>query len=266
MLFIISLIGILVAICFQMALIPELTTEFYTYTNLGLWAVTAVLAVIGIVRSKGQRVKIQGYEKQALEQADLQTQLRTEIANESANRERLEKRHSEMSARLSAHEQLLSEARADSDMKNDRLKQLQAELKIAQANDSEQTVMAVLSSLQKHGRFLDFVMGDISALPDERVGAAARVVHQGCSGILNQYFDFKPVFENQEGSDVTIDENSDRSEFRLLGGEARDLPATARLVHKGWRTDKVNLPQKIEASSPGKNVIVPAELQLHDSP
>lgn len=262
MLLLLNLLALGLALLFQFSVIPELQPEIFLPINIALWAISALSALSILLKKKGVSTQITAYEKQALEQSEIQSKLRQEITEHAATIERDKKHLTEMQSRLTAHENLLSDAREDSDTKNTRLKQLEAELKIAQANDNEQSVMSVLSSLQKHGRFLDFVMGDISSLPDDRVGAAARVVHQGCQGILKQYFDFRPVFEKTEGEQVTLDKSMAPGNFRLVGGEAADLPVTAKLLHKGWRTTKVNLPQRITTDQATKDVIVPAELQL----
>src|SRR5206468_89714 len=48
------------------------------------------------------------------------------------------------------------------------------------ANQAEAEVVALFALLQEKGRFVDFLMDDVTAYDDAQVGAAARVVHQGC--------------------------------------------------------------------------------------
>src|SRR4051812_9320358 len=38
----------------------------------------------------------------------------------------------------------------------------------------------ILSMLQREGRLIDFLQEDVAAFSDAEVGAAARVVHEGC--------------------------------------------------------------------------------------
>ena len=45
--------------------------------------------------------------------------------------------------------------------------------------------------LQEKGRLVDFLMDDINAYSDAQVGAAARVVHAGCRGVLQDHFAIK---------------------------------------------------------------------------
>src|SRR5690349_12560463 len=48
------------------------------------------------------------------------------------------------------------------------------------ANQAEAEIVAFFALLQEKGRFVDFLMDDVTAYDDAQVGAAARVVHQGC--------------------------------------------------------------------------------------
>ena len=53
-----------------------------------------------------------------------------------------------------------------------------------QVNRADAEVVHFLSMLQEKGRLVDFLMDDINAYSDAQVGAAARVVHAGCKGVL----------------------------------------------------------------------------------
>ena len=122
--------------------------------------------------------------------------------------------------------------------------------------------VAFLSLMQQKGRLVDFLMGDINNIPDDRVGAAARVIHQGCSRVLQECFTIKPVAESPEGQDVQIESDYDPSSYRLVGNVADEGPYAGRLLHKGWISSELKLP---EASAPVAegHVITPAEIQLN---
>src|SRR5512138_3402403 len=45
-------------------------------------------------------------------------------------------------------------------------------------------VVSFLAALLEHGRFVDFLMDDITGYDDTQVGAAARVVHDGCRAAI----------------------------------------------------------------------------------
>ena len=122
--------------------------------------------------------------------------------------------------------------------------------------------VAFLSLMQQKGRLVDFLMGDINNIPDDRVGAAARVIHQGCSRVLQECFTIKPVAESPEGHDVKIESDYDPFSYRLVGNVADEGPYSGRLLHKGWISSDLKLP---EASAPvaDGHVITPAEIQLN---
>src|ERR1041384_2510767 len=64
--------------------------------------------------------------------------------------------------------------------------------------------LMLLAALQREGRFIDFLQQDASGFSDEDVGAAARVVHDGCRKILNQFFAFEPAVKGDEGMPMTV--------------------------------------------------------------
>ena len=51
--------------------------------------------------------------------------------------------------------------------------------------------LQLLNLLQKEARFIDFIKEDITAYSDADIGAAARVVHEGCNKTLDEYFGLK---------------------------------------------------------------------------
>src|SRR4051812_2683242 len=51
----------------------------------------------------------------------------------------------------------------------------------------------ILSMLQREGRLIDFLQEDVAAFSDSEVGAAARVVHEGCRKVVRQYLALEPV-------------------------------------------------------------------------
>ena len=61
-------------------------------------------------------------------------------------------------------------------------------------------VVSFLGLLQEKGRFVDFLMGDVAGFSDAEVGAASRVMHEGCKAVLAEHFGVKPLREEGEGS------------------------------------------------------------------
>jgi hypothetical protein len=131
--------------------------------------------------------------------------------------------------------------------------------------ESTQTggALILLSLLQEKGRFLDYVMEDITAFNDAQVAAASRVVHQGCSGVIKEYLALSPTHEGKEGDRITLDKSSDPNRYRLLGKVAQEPPYTGVVVHRGWKTTKLALPRFTRPVDPtGLNVITPMEVEL----
>ncbi len=54
----------------------------------------------------------------------------------------------------------------------------------------------LLSLLQADGRFVDFLRQEISTFDDSDIGAAARVVHEGCNKALKGRVEFTPIFSD----------------------------------------------------------------------
>lgn len=122
-------------------------------------------------------------------------------------------------------------------------------------------IVHFLGLLQERGRFLDFLMDDITPYDNTQVGAAARVVHQGCGQILREYFDIQPVEARAEGETVALNEDYDPRSYRIVG----ETPATAafsgRVLHRGWKTAKVSLP-RVATPAQGATVVTPAEIEV----
>jgi hypothetical protein len=120
--------------------------------------------------------------------------------------------------------------------------------------------LQLLSLLQKEARFLDFIKEDVSAFSDAEIGAAARVVHQGCSKAVSEHFSLAPVSNDPEGNRVTLNKGFDAASFRLTGNIVGDAPFTGTLVHKGWQVTDLRLPKLTEGHN--AKIVAPAEVEL----
>ncbi len=120
--------------------------------------------------------------------------------------------------------------------------------------------LQLLSLLQKEARFIDFIKEDVSAFSDADIGAAARVVHQGCGKAINEHFTLAPVSQDQEGSRVTLSKGFDAAAFRLTGNIVGDAPFTGTLLHKGWQVTDLRLPKLTEGHN--ARIIAAAEVEL----
>jgi hypothetical protein len=123
-------------------------------------------------------------------------------------------------------------------------------------------IVSFLAILQARGRLVDFLMDDINAYGDAQVGAAARVVHTGCKAALLEHFSISPVRTESEGATVQVAAGYSPDEYRLVGKISGPPPFSGVLVHHGWKTDTVNLPQILRGSTDRLPAIAPAEVEL----
>ncbi len=120
--------------------------------------------------------------------------------------------------------------------------------------------LQLLSLLQKEARFIDFIKEDISQYGDADIGAAARVVHEGCNKAINEHFNLEPVRTEQENTKVTLPQGFDASAVRLTGNIVGKPPFTGTLIHKGWQITDIRLPKITEGHN--VNIVAAAEVEL----
>jgi hypothetical protein len=128
------------------------------------------------------------------------------------------------------------------------------------AIQAEAEVVAFFGLLQEKGRLVDFLMEDITSYEDSEVGAAARVIHQGCRQVLQEYFRIGAISDAAEGTQVSVPAGYSADEYRLVGKLTGEPPFTGTLVHKGWKTEFVKLPRIVNTER--LPAIAPAEVEL----
>ncbi|MBP0639145.1 DUF2760 domain-containing protein [Cupriavidus sp. AcVe19-6a] len=120
--------------------------------------------------------------------------------------------------------------------------------------------LQLLGLLQRDARFVDFVEEDIARYSDAEIGAAARLVHDGCRAVLREHFTIRPVREEAEGSRVTVADGFDATAIRLTGNVVGSAPFHGSISHRGWKVEEVRLPRVAERHD--ATVIAPAEVEL----
>ena len=118
----------------------------------------------------------------------------------------------------------------------------------------------LLGLLQREARFVDFVQEDVVGYTDAEVGAAARVVHEGCRKVLGAHFSIAPVRSEPEGSRVTLAAGFDATAVRLTGNVVGQAPFTGTLGHRGWRVTEARLPQLTDDKAAA--ILAQAEVEL----
>jgi len=127
---------------------------------------------------------------------------------------------------------------------------------------AEAEVVAFFALLQEKGRLVDFLMEELTSYDDAQVGAAARVIHQGCRQVLQEHFKITAVSEAEEGSQITVPAGYFGDEYRFVGKLSGEPPFTGKLIHKGWKTESVKLPRIVQTDDKRLPVIAPAEVEL----
>ncbi|SAK53692.1 hypothetical protein AWB80_01902 [Caballeronia pedi] len=120
--------------------------------------------------------------------------------------------------------------------------------------------LQLLGLLQRDARFIDFVEEDIAKYSDADIGAAARLVHDGCRAVLREHFSIKPVRTEAEGSRITLQEGFDAAAVRLTGNVVGKPPFNGSISHRGWKVEDTRLPKL--APSHDASIVAPAEVEL----
>ncbi len=108
---------------------------------------------------------------------------------------------------------------------------------------------------------IDFLQEDLNLYEDAQIGAAVRSIHAGCRQALNEHVSLNPIYDADEGAQVTVEAGFDAAATRLTGAISGQPPFTGVLRHRGWRVVKMELPQL----SPGQEkdwVLAPAEVEV----
>ena len=120
--------------------------------------------------------------------------------------------------------------------------------------------LQLLGLLQQNGRLVDFLEEEVAQYTDAEIGAAVRVVHEGCRKTLNEHFSIEPVRPEQEGARITLEPGYDAAAMRPTGNVVGEPPFTGTLTHRGWRVSEIRLP-KLTAGHDTR-VLALAEVEL----
>lgn len=118
--------------------------------------------------------------------------------------------------------------------------------------------LQLLGLLQREARFIDFIEEDIAAYGDADIGAAARVVHEGCRKVLREHFSLAPVRTEAEGSRITLPAGFDAAAIRLTGNVVGQPPFAGTVSHRGWRVTDTRLPRMAD----GHDAAIVAQAQV----
>ncbi|MGD8907780.1 MAG: DUF2760 domain-containing protein [Chromatiales bacterium] len=122
------------------------------------------------------------------------------------------------------------------------------------------SALQLLGLLQQEGRLVDFLEEDVAQYTDAEIGAAVRVVHEGCRKTLHEHLTLLPIRQEAEGASITLEQGFDASALRPTGNLVGEPPFSGTLAHRGWRATEVRLPKL--AMDHDVSVIAPAEVEL----
>jgi hypothetical protein len=122
------------------------------------------------------------------------------------------------------------------------------------------SALQLLSLLQRDGRLVDFLQQDIAAFSDADVGAAARVVHEGCRKALSAHAVIAPVRTEDEGTRIELAPGFNADTVKLVGDVRGEPPYRGVLRHRGWRATKLDLPRVVGEYD--AHILAPAEVEL----
>jgi hypothetical protein len=118
----------------------------------------------------------------------------------------------------------------------------------------------LLSMFQREGRFLDFLSENLDGYEDSQIGAAVRSIHENCNKVTLKYLSLRPVLDQEEGQALTLQKGFDTTAVKLVGNVAGEPPFTGIIRHKGWKTEKLELP--ILSVNQDASLISPAEVEI----
>ena len=105
------------------------------------------------------------------------------------------------------------------------------------------SALQLLGLMQQEGRLVDFLEEDVTEYSDAEIGAAVRVVHEGCRKALHEHITLEPIRQETEGARITLQPGFDASAIRPTGNLVGEPPFTGTLAHRGWRVTEVQSAQ-----------------------
>ena len=122
------------------------------------------------------------------------------------------------------------------------------------------SALQLLGLLQREARFVDFVQEDVAQYSDAEIGAAARVVHEGCRKVLREHFAIEPIRVESEGSRIWLPEGFDPAAIHMTGNVVGQAPFTGTLNHRGWQVTRSQLPELTDPQA--ASILAQAEVEL----
>ncbi|SRR5579884_2296254 len=120
--------------------------------------------------------------------------------------------------------------------------------------------LRLLRLLQRDGRFLDFVLEDVSGADDFQIAAAVKEMQPRWRATLREHLELEPVRTETEGTTVEVPPGFDPSAVQVTGNVTGQPPFRGTLKHPGWRVKEMKIPTPPEGQD--EFVLQPAEVEL----
>lgn len=120
--------------------------------------------------------------------------------------------------------------------------------------------LQLLGILQREGRFVDFLQEEMGSFEDAEIGAAARVVQEGCKRALADYVKLAPIRNEEEGAQLSLEAGFDAARIRLTGNVVGEAPYRGTLAHHGWEAQSIELPEL--TAEHDARILAPAEVEI----
>ncbi len=132
---------------------------------------------------------------------------------------------------------------------------------VAPPKPARSEAIALLETLQREARLVDFIKEPIDTYTDTQIGAAVREIHRDCGTVFERLFAIRPILLETEGSQVEIAADCDAGRIRLTGNVTGERPPRGKLMHHGWEAQHCELPEWT-GSDGAANVLAPAEVEV----
>lgn len=143
---------------------------------------------------------------------------------------------------------------------SEKTKKLSAEERQVQQRRQQRLFLHLLAMLQREGRLVDFLNENLEQYEDDQIGAAVRGIHENCKRTITKNLNLQPIIDHLEGEETEVAEGFDPHAVKLTGNVTGRPPFIGILRHRGWRTDKIELPTLSDVSDAG--IIAPAEVEI----
>jgi hypothetical protein len=137
----------------------------------------------------------------------------------------------------------------------------QAARKTGPQRSARSDAITLLATLQREGRFVDFLKEELTGYADAQIGAVARDLHRDCAKVVERMFAIQPLLNKDEGAAVEVPAGFDAARYRLVGNVAGAAPFRGLLVHHGWQATRCDLAEWVGGENAAR-VIAPIEVEV----